>query len=269
MIKKLILIIALCVTSNASINDAVQNLLGASDYNTHRNLINHIFKNSSSFYKNGQIDYVKITQELSNNNLLKLDLGGTKDIEVSFSFNTNAKKSMKNINDILKAIGQQNFITQSEVVIEDQLKWTIRLKTAAAINPLRLSQELQSTNSSIVDIKREGNLKWSYFIDSTNSRVYKTEDLINNKSLSLKKPNKPYIIEISNTSAISISSNINNSWYPSIVFYDKDFKIIEIVEKDSLHKNLVIDVPNNTRYIKIDDLYSLANLKQGISITKE
>jgi hypothetical protein len=92
MIKKLILIIALCVTSNASINDAVQNLLGASDYNTHRNLINHIFKNSSSFYKNGQIDYVKITQELSNNNLLKLDLGGTKDIEVSFSFNTNAKK---------------------------------------------------------------------------------------------------------------------------------------------------------------------------------
>ncbi|MFW0694638.1 hypothetical protein ACN091_10295, partial [Aliarcobacter butzleri] len=99
--------------------------------------------------------------------------------------------------------------------------------------------------------------------------VYKTADLIKNKSLSLKKPNKPYIIEISNTRAISISSNINNSWYPSIVFYDKDFKIIEIVEKDSLHKHLVIDVANKTRYIKIDDLYSLANLKQGISTTKE
>lgn len=269
MIKKFILIIALCVASNASINDAVENLIGSSDYNTHRNLINHIFKDSSSFYKNGQIDYVKVTQELSNNNLLKLDLGVTKDIEVVFNFNTNAKKSMKNISDILKAIGQQNFITQNEVVIDDQLRWTVRLKTAAAINPLRLSQELQNTNSRIVDIKREGSFKWIYFIDSRNSTIYKAEDLINNKSLSLKKSNKPYIIEVSNTNAISISSNINNSWYPNIVFYDKDFKIIEVIEKDSLHKSLVIDVPNNTRYIKIDDLYSLANLKQGISITKE
>ena len=47
MLKKLFLIIALCVVSNANIDVAVQNMIGNSDYNTHRNLINHIFSNKS------------------------------------------------------------------------------------------------------------------------------------------------------------------------------------------------------------------------------
>lgn len=269
MIKKLILIIALCVVSNANINNIVENLLGSSDYNTHKNLINHIFKNADNFYTSGQIDYTKVVQELSNNRLLNLNLGSMKDIEVTFNFNTNAKKSLKNINDILKIIGQQNFITSNEVVIDDQLKWSIKLKTASAINPLRLSQELQSTNSRIVDIQKEGDYKWSYFIDSSNSTIYKVEDLINQNSLSLKKQNRPYIIEIVNAIAINITSNVNNSWYPNIVFYDKDFNIIEIMQNNSLHRNLRVDVPENTKYIKIDDLYSLVNLKQGLNITKE
>ena len=77
------------------------------------------------------------------------------------------------------------------------------------------------------------------------------------------------MIKVQNSSKINIDSNTGNSWYPSVVFYDDDFKVIEILEKDSLHKSLRLNVPNNTKYIKIDDLYSLANLKRGINITKE
>ena len=87
--------------------------------------------------------------------------------------------------------------------------------------------------------------------------------------LSLKKPLKPYIIQVGNISSITINSNAGNSWYPNVIFYDNDFKIIEVVEKESLHKSLKLDVPNNTKYIKIDDFYSLANLKRGLNITKE
>ena len=89
------------------------------------------------------------------------------------------------------------------------------------------------------------------------------------KILSLRKSIKPYIIKVSNISKININSNVGNSWYPNIVFYDEDFNVIEIYEEDSLHKSLGLSVPNNTKYIKIDDLYSLANIKRGINITKE
>ena len=93
-------------------------------------------------------------------------------------------------------MGQYNFITKEEIVVDDSLKWTIEIKTAAAISPLKLSQELQSINCYIVDIKREGNYDWNYSLNTNNSSVYKAEDLIQNSQLSLKKPLKPYMIKI-------------------------------------------------------------------------
>lgn len=269
MIKKLIILIALCVASNADLNVAIQNMLGETDYNTHKNLINHIIKNRSSYYSNNQINYTQLSQELENNGLIKLNLGSVKDIEVSFSFNSNPKKSIRNINEILRVIGQYNYTVKEEIVVNNQLRLTLKLKTAAAISPLRLSKELQSANSRIIDIKREGIYKWNYYIDSSNSTIYKAEDLVGTSQLSLKKPLKPYIIKISNSTKVIIDSNSGNTWYPNIVFYDDDFNIIEIIEKDSLHKSLKLSVPNNTKYIKIDDFYTLANLKRGINITKE
>ena len=95
------------------------------------------------------------------------------------------------------------------------------------------------------------------------------ENLVDNNRLSLKKPLKPYIVRVQNISRISIDSNAGNTWYPSVIFYDNDFNIIEIHEDESLQKSLRISVPKNTKYIKIDDLYTLANLKRGINITKD
>ena len=269
MIRKLILIITLSVLLSANLDMKVKDLLGNSDYNTHKNLINHIFSNEANFYTNNQIDYTKIIQELSNNGVLKLNLPSTQNISITFNVNKYPKKSSKNLGDILRALGQHNFIVQEEIVVNNNLKWTIQVKTAAAISPLRLSQELQSINCRIVDIKREGDYNWNYSIDTSDSSVYRAEDLINNKELSLKKPLKPYMIKVSNTKVITIKSSSGNIWYPNVVFYDEALNIIGSYEENSLHKSLRLEVPNNTKYIKIDDLYTLANMKQGINITKE
>ncbi len=269
MIRKLILIITLSVLLSANLDMKVKDLLGNSDYNTHKNLINHIFSNEANFYTNNQIDYTKIIQELSNNGVLKLNLPSTQNISITFNVNKYPKKSSKNLGDILRALGQHNFIVQEEIVVNNNLKWTIQVKTAAAISPLRLSQELQSINCRIVDIKREGDYNWNYSIDTSDSSVYRAEDLINNKELSLKKPLKPYMIKVSNAKVITIKSLSGNIWYPNVVFYDEALNIIGIYEENSLHKSLRLEVPNNTKYIKIDDLYTLANMKQGINITKE
>ena len=269
MIRKLILLITVSVILSANLDMKVKDLLGNSDYNTHKNLINHIFSNEANFYTNNQIDYTKIIQELSNNGVLKLNLPSTQNVSITFNVNKYPKKSSKNLTDILKALGQHNFVVQEEIVVNNNLKWTIQVKTAAAISPLRLSQELQSINCRIVDIKREGDYNWNYSIDTSDSSIYRAEDLINNKDLSLKKPLKPYMIKVSNAKVITIKSLNGNIWYPNVVFYDEALNIIGIYEENSLHKSLRLEVPNNTKYIKIDDLYTLANMKQGINITKE
>ena len=254
---------------SANLDMKIKDLLGVADYNTHQNLIKHIFSNESNFYTNNQIDYTKIVQELVNNNVLKLNLPSTQNVTISFYVDKNPKKALRNLSEILKSLGQHNYVIKEEIIVDNNLKWTIQIKTAAAISPLRLSQELQSINCRIVDIKREGDYSWSYSIDTNNSSIYRAEDLINNKQLSLKNSLKPYMIKISNAKVITIKSASGNIWYPNVVFYDEALNIIGIYDENSLHKSLRLEVPNNTKYIKIDDLYTLANMKQGINITKE
>ena len=266
MIRKLILLVTLSVMLSANLDTKIKDLLGNSDYNTHKNLITHIFSNENNFYTNNQIDYTKIVQELVNNGVLKLNLPSTQNVTISFYVDKNPKKALRNLSEILRALGQHNYVTKEEIIVDNNLKWTIQIKTAAAISPLRLSQELQSINCSIVDIKREGNSNWSYSINTNNSSVYKAEDLISNKQLSLKKPIKPYMIKVSNTSVITMKSGAGNIWYPSIVFYDDALNIIGTYQENSLHKSLKLEVPKNTKYIKIDDLHTLANIKQGRDI---
>ena len=269
MIKKLILIITCSVILNADIDAKVRDLLGANDYATHKNLITHLFSNESNFYINNQIDYTKIMQELDKNGVLKSTGGANQRISFSFTANKDPKKTIRNISEILKSMGQYNFITKEEIVVDDSLKWTIEIKTAAAISPLKLSQELQSINCYMVDIKREGNYDWNYSLNTNNSSVYKAEDLIQNSQLSLKKPLKPYMIKIAGAKVINIKSVPGNIWYPSVVFYNDSLNIIGTYQENSLHKSLKLEVPKNTKYIKIDDLYTLANIRQGINITKE
>lgn len=269
MIKKTILIACLCVFANANLNVKIQNILGYSKYNTHRNLINHIFSNSNAFYSNGKVNYSQVSLQLQNNGLLNLDFGSTRSLDLTFYVHGNVKKSIKNLNDILKSLGYQHFITKKETVVDNTFKWSISLESTSAISPLRLANELESIDSTILDIKKEGKYKWSYSIDMSNASIYKAEDLINNVQLNLRKSLKPYIVKVANISKINISSNSGTSWYPNVIFYDNEFNIIETYTDYTLQKVAKLDVPYNTRYIKIDDLYTLANLKRGFNITKE
>jgi hypothetical protein len=267
--KFLFLIVSLSVVLNASLNTKVKGIIGYSAYNKHKNLINYIFKNKSAYYTNGKIDYVKVTSALQNNGLLKLGYGANRFIDVTFTINDNPKKSFKILNDSLKTIGHYYYFTKEANKSDNSLKWTIKLKTKAAINPLRLSQELQKNGCRVVDIQRGSSYKWSYYIDTRNSDIEKTVDLINESSQSVRKSSKPYMVRVSNANALNIQSNNGNNWHPNIIFYDDELNIIDTFKDDSLRKDLRVDVPNDTKYIKINDLYSLANLKRGLTITKE
>lgn len=269
MIKKLILIITCTVALNANINTNIRDILGPSAYSTHKNLINYIFNESSSYYNDGQVDYIALTSKLQSNGLLKLKYSSTKYINVSFKISATPKKSLIILKDALNSLGHYYYLVEDARYDYNTYIWNIKLKTEAAINPLRLAQALAKNNCKVSYIKREGADNWRYSINSDNSNIYKAKDLVTNSQLSLKKPLRPYILKVSNANSLKITSNSGNRWHPDVVFYDNDLNIIENFKDDNLHQELIVDVPNNTTYIKINDLYSLANLRRGISITKE
>lgn len=270
MIKTLILIITCAVVLNANVNEAIKNLLGSNEYATHKNLINYVFSNKQSYLNyDKSLKYHLIVRKLQNNGLLKLKYKAVKYIDISFELKGNKTKSLFILKDILKSLGHYYYFTQEAIYENDKLIWKIKLKTQAAINPLKLSTLLTKNNSKISGIFREGMYKWRYSLDFSNARIYKAKNLILNDEITLKKSIRPYFIEVSNLIALTIKSNIGNRWHPNVVFYDEELNIIEIYKDDSLQKSLRLDVPIDTKYIKIDDLHSLYNLRRGMSISKE
>ena len=172
------------------------------------------------------------------------------------------------MNDILRVVGIQNYTTTNQTTVDNQLQWSIKVQTAAAINPLKISNELKNANSRVVDIKKEGK-KLSFYIDSSKASVYKAENLVTQRELVLKRTSRPYIVELGGMYRVNIESSAGNSWHPLVTFYDSSFNAIEVIEKESLEKSLKLVVPSGAKFMKIDDFYALTNIKNGLTITKE
>lgn len=271
MFKKIFFLIVLTISLNANVlEDKIENLIGQNDYTRHKNLIKYIFKDESKYYNGFNINYIRLVETLQENGLLRLSLGEPKDIFIKLNTNHDPMKSLKILKDTLKSLGFYYYFTQNLKYDTNNLIWQIKLKTAAAIDPLILAKELLKQNSKIVNIKREGENHWEYSIDTNFSTLNNTIDITSNEKRVLRKPLKPYMLKVENVNKLIIFSRVLNHWFPSIVFYDKHLNVLDIVKKDAVHRRLKVSVPKDTRYIKIDDLYTLINIKRGITvITKE
>lgn len=269
LVSLFIFLVVNLTSLNANINDKVKQLIGETDYAVHESLIYYLFQNQEEFYDySGNISYKKLIQTLEKNNLLDLTLNEKTTLNYKFIFNHNPKKSLNLLKDILKSQGHFDYMTNTIQKEDNNLFWDFNLDTNAAINPLLLSENLAKHFCKIRDIKKEGK-NWTITIDTFTSDVYKPFDFISNEEMVFKKPLKEYFLKIANAEILKIYSYGGNSWRPNIVFYDDELNVLKLYKKDSFTKFLRVQIPQNTKYIKIDDLYSLANLKKGIKVLKE
>lgn len=268
MIRKFCLVLISVVVLNAtSFNQKIANIIGFGEFNENRGLIEHIFSNKAEYIKNGSLNYVAVMEKLKNNGLLKVGLKVPKNVSITFLISHDPVKSMKIVSDSLKALGYYHYFTK-ELIYDDNknLTWTINLKTGAAIDPLMLSKKLAANNCQFDDIRNEGYTKWVYSIDTSNSTLSKAKKLIVGEKVDFRKPLKPYLIKIDRASSLSVTSRPGNQWFPQIVFYDSRLNILEIVKEDNKQSSFELEIPEETSYIKIDDIYTLANIKRGLSV---
>ncbi|WP_321313621.1 hypothetical protein [Halarcobacter sp.] len=268
MIKKLSLLFISVIVLNASVlDDKIQNIIGYKEFNENKSLIDYLFQNNSAFYSDGSVNYITVMEKLKENGLLKVGLDRPEDISITFKISNDPIKSMKIISDSLTALGYYHYFTK-ELIYEDarSIRWTINLKTEAAIDPLMLSKELAKNNCKFVDIKQEGFVKWMYEIDTSNSILSNAYTITNNERVNFRKPLSPYFIKVENAKIINIISKYGNHWFPQVVFYDKHLDILAIVKADEKKDSLLLEIPEETNYIKIDDIYTLANIKRGLSV---
>jgi hypothetical protein len=92
------------------------------------------------------------------------------------------------------------------------------------------------------------------------------EPITLDKEIKLKKPLSAYWLDVENAKKIRLMSPAGNQWFPYIVFYDKNLRIIENYTKEIKSYNVKLKIPRDSKYIKISDIYTLENLKRGLNV---
>ena len=253
--------------SGSILKEKVENIVGTKDYKIHNSLINLLFNDESKYIVNEQIKYYKLFNTLQKNGLLNLRLNKPSNIEIEFKSINNNFKSYKILNDTMQVLGYRYFFTKSmSVKNKTNLTWNIVFKAEYMLDPVVLLKELKQNGCKVLHVSNNGSNKWSYELDFENSELTNAIKIDKNEKVKFQKPLRAYMLKVDNAQSLQVISRNLNSWFPHIVFFDKDLNVLNIIKKDRVYKGLKIQVPNNTRYIKLTDLYNLINIKRGLSI---
>ncbi len=267
MVKALIFTISLASLLNAtSLKNDIKNIIGANSFQAKEKVINILFKNQANFYNGNNVDFLKVTKKLEKNRLLDISLGSTRDIKINFATKQNSPLIfVKLIQDILYTMGYPEIETIKAIRDGSGFLWKVSIKGDHALNPVLFLQELEKRDCFVTSIKQYAKTSWRYNVDISNIDLL-PKKYIYNKNISLTKPLTPYWIDISGAKSIKIESKVGNMWHPYVIIYDKELKIINNHIKERKRYTLNLKIPNNAKYLKINDVYTLENIKKGLNI---
>lgn len=264
------LFISICLlyaVTFANLQDKIENYISKNSYFKQENLIKVLFRDSNSFYRkiDGNVDSLKVLKVLEDNGLLELFYKNPISLKVKFITRKNPLIFMKVIRESLEAIGYNYFLTTRATKSEDKFTWIINLKTKHLIDPVLFSKELEKRGCEIEDIEKEDVSSWIYQINSDNAKLSaKNIDL--GRTVKLLKPIEPYLIYANSAKTVKIKTSFSDHWYPSVVFLDDALHVISQTKINQRKYVVKLEIPPGCTYIRIGDMYTLDNIKHGLSI---
>lgn len=252
-------------TFDEQINLKIESLLGEDQYLRNENFIHILFEESDEYIINDRIDVVKIVDTLKENGLLKLFFDKPRNLDLTFTSNGNSLYFVKLMSESLRSMGYYRYITKNSKLDESGFHWQISLKTEYVTDPLLLRDVLHKQHCEILDINRSREDSWHYIIDMSQARL-DLKTIKHKQSLTLHRSNHAHWIDVSQTKKITLQSLGKNNWFPNIAFYDKTMHLLKVYKRDKKTWKVTFNLPKSCVYIKIDDLYSLKNIREGLSL---
>ncbi len=267
MVKIIVsILLFICFVYGDLLDNKIKSFVGENRYYTQQKIINIILGDKKQYINDDKIDVIKLLKVLKKNGFINLVLKKPQSVKITFKVQHEALLFLKIINDSLNSIGFNFYMTKEAVKNSNGFIWRIVMDTEYLIDPISLSKELKKRGCIIEDISKKDNLDWTYIISMNKAKLL-AKKIIPDVTYRLKKPIKSYWLNIpSNVEELFIKSYLLNKWHPYIVFYDKGLKILSTYESDSGEGNLKLQIPLETKYIMIDDKYTLSNIRLGLKI---
>ena len=247
------------------LQEKIKALIGQNAYARHIKFIKIIFSNEENYYMNDRVDVAKVIQTLKDNGLLDLFFKKPQEMHLTFQASGYPLFFVKIMSDTLQSMGYYRFITDRAKQDESGFFWTIRLTSEYAIDPVLLKDALQKRGCDIVDIDRNSHINWSYHIDMKEAYLM-LDELAPYQERVLKKSLYEHWVNVKSAKSLTIWSLKGNNWYPYVSIYDKELHLLKVYKRDRKTKKIKLELPEDTAYVKIADLYSLKNIKEGLRI---
>jgi len=248
-----------------SVIEKVKTFVSEQSFEKNKDFIKLIFSPEANYYKQDRVDVVKVIQTLKENGLLNLFFEKPQELKLSFKTSGSPLFFVKIMGDTLRNIGYYRYVTTESNLDLSQFTWNVALKAEYATDPLILQEELQKSNCSIIDVKRETMNKWEYSIDTSNASL-NVIGLQDSQELILKRSLYAHWLNVSEILNLTIESSIRNNWYPQITYYDKQLHLLKVIKKDKKTRTLLLEIPKCAKYIKISDIYTLKNVKDKLKL---
>lgn len=258
----------------SQLQQKVQKLMPANTYQANTKFIQKIFTNEKAFYKDNDIDVVKILTALKNNGLLTLKLAKPSNVSVTFRLNT-IKQTDKNpsftflaysASNILSSIGYSYFYVTEATKADNKVTLTYTLNAESNIDPIVMTTNLVKRGYKIIDVNRYSTTHWIYDISLMNSNIM-TAKALNKGSNTLTQINGKYWLTFTNIGKLQITPKDNtDAWYPKILIFDNDMNPLDVIMLTDSKTTYTLDLPTQTRHILITDNYNSNILRNGINI---
>lgn len=243
----------------------IKSFLDEATYRENSEFINVIFDPESAFYQNQRINSVKVAQTLKENGLLKLFFTNPRELKLNFTTSGTPLFFVKIMGDTLRNIGYYRYVTIASNLDASEFTWNISLTSEYATDPLVLEQELQKSGCKIIDIERNSPYEWTYVIDM--DRGYLDIAVITSREdIRLKRSLYAHWLNVSKIKTLNISSSRRNSWYPYISYYDASLHLLKVIREDEIYHSIRLDIPQNAKYMKIADLYTMKNIRDELKL---
>ena len=261
------LLISIYFSYGATLDDKIKSFVSKYNYTNKKMLIDKTFANKQEFYFHGNIDTIKILTKLKNNGLLNFIFEYPKKQSIEFRTSEPSLLFLKNITTSINELGYSFFVTSHVKINSNGFLWKIEYESRNAIDPILLTKELSNRGCEVIDISRTDDGNWIYDINTKSIFLDRAIVMGTNTYKKIDKQIDEYYLKLNNNSkSIVIQSSPYNSWFPYIVFLDREMNVLKIFKQNSTTTNLTVDVPKLTKYVKVSDLYMLNNIKRGLNI---
>jgi len=246
--------------------EKIQTYIDKNVYEQNSAYINILFTPQNEYFIEERVNDVKVIQTLKDNGLLNLFFKKPSELTLHFKTSGSPLFFVKIMGDTLRNIGYYRYVTKESNLNSSEFTWTIVLTSEYATDPVILQKELRKSGCKIVDIERKLPTEWVYSIDMRDGKL-NVKILENNKQVKLKRSLYAKWIDVSQIEKLRISSSRRNSWYPYIAYYDSSMHLLKVIKIDDRKDKVMLDMHNDTHYLKISDIYTLKNIRDDLVLT--